>query len=625
MAVEHATTAFMILNGCRPCPADGQYGVNSANFGIEAAMPGTCTGGTPAAPLTPASTITISGATQANPISITATAHGLSVGAVITITGVVGMTQLNSNTYMVGTVPDANHITLTDMHSNAINSSSYSSYTSGGTGTVQAVGGVIPTKTLGLDDSYAFDEWGRQITYVVDPRATLKTSCVPLQNYPSNNGVGGITIESSTGGTILTNAMAAYISHGQDGHGAFPEAGSSVANRINSGSTDTDELTNASVNSSFTASFSNIKVMKAKTSTFDDIVYYADYQKNLCCVGGATTCNIQGPGFRINGNSTNGHLGGEGSSRQHHGARGQHPGLGDRITRWSRRRGLCYHRPDRRQLCQPAVGVSIGRHHHLSLWLLCVRLGGHRLYSRLPSGTSTATAMTTSLCATEAPQFDVFYGHSGSFSSSYNMATPTTCQWTNFTDSGGGGARIQNAAIADVNNDGYKDLIVGDYAANSGKGEVFIIFGRANTRPGSEYIPAGTNMSNLTSATTPKGSIINGASSSYPLSSGWTNLTAGDVNGDGINDVIIGAWQYSSGGHSGRIYIVAGQATWPNSISVGSLTGIPNSSPACSSGSTTCGTVINGVTTEQRPARRRPEGRCRVWRQHQLDIVGKSE
>src|ERR1700722_15741635 len=43
--VEEAMRAFMAFNGRRPCPADGQYGINTANFGIEAATAGTCTGG----------------------------------------------------------------------------------------------------------------------------------------------------------------------------------------------------------------------------------------------------------------------------------------------------------------------------------------------------------------------------------------------------------------------------------------------------------------------------------------------------------------------------------------------------------------------------------------------------
>ncbi len=67
--VEEAMRGFMALNGRRPCPADGQYGVNTANFGIEAANPGSCTGGAPAAPLSKTA-VTITGATQANPCNI---------------------------------------------------------------------------------------------------------------------------------------------------------------------------------------------------------------------------------------------------------------------------------------------------------------------------------------------------------------------------------------------------------------------------------------------------------------------------------------------------------------------------------------------------------------------------
>ena len=50
--VETRLTGFMIANQRLPCPADGQYQENTANFGVESANPGSCTGGTPAAPLT---------------------------------------------------------------------------------------------------------------------------------------------------------------------------------------------------------------------------------------------------------------------------------------------------------------------------------------------------------------------------------------------------------------------------------------------------------------------------------------------------------------------------------------------------------------------------------------------
>jgi hypothetical protein len=44
---------------------------------------------------------TITAATQANPGVITATAHGFSNGDIVTIAGIVGMTQLNGNNYIV--------------------------------------------------------------------------------------------------------------------------------------------------------------------------------------------------------------------------------------------------------------------------------------------------------------------------------------------------------------------------------------------------------------------------------------------------------------------------------------------------------------------------------------------
>ena len=73
-------------------------------------------------------------ATQANPVQLTATAaHGLSVGDVIAITGVVGMTQLNGNYYLVGTVPSSTTLTLKTLAGVAVDGTAYTAYSSGGT------------------------------------------------------------------------------------------------------------------------------------------------------------------------------------------------------------------------------------------------------------------------------------------------------------------------------------------------------------------------------------------------------------------------------------------------------------------------------------------------------------
>lgn len=76
----------------------------------------------------------MSAATQANPGVLTTTApHGLAVGDVIAITGVVGMTQLNGNYYLVGTVPTTTTLTLKSLAGVAVDTTSFTAYSSGGT------------------------------------------------------------------------------------------------------------------------------------------------------------------------------------------------------------------------------------------------------------------------------------------------------------------------------------------------------------------------------------------------------------------------------------------------------------------------------------------------------------
>jgi sugar lactone lactonase YvrE len=215
--VEEAMRSFMAANGRLPCPADGQFAFNTAHYGIEAATPGTCTGGTPAAPLGP------------------------------------------------------------------------------DVGTGNVVGGVIPTKTLGLPDDYAVDQFGHRFGYVVDKRATSNSICLATTTP-------GINIKSSTSGNLLAQVMHAFISYGKSGYGAYPANGSAAgpANRINSHSTDGDMQTNAGVDAHFpgastftysTTNWTNTLVQKsmvAPTATdtgFDDMVWYRNDTKKTCCLG----------------------------------------------------------------------------------------------------------------------------------------------------------------------------------------------------------------------------------------------------------------------------------------------------------------------------------------------------
>lgn len=116
------------------------------------------------------------------------------------------------------------------------------------------VAGVVPTRALQLPDDYMFDGWGRRITYAVDQLSTA--SLIGSANGVSVNG---------------TAAIFALISHGPNGHGAFPGyGGSTVAGRMNSGSTDANEDENASIVQAFDQDF----IQADRTGTFDDIVRF---------------------------------------------------------------------------------------------------------------------------------------------------------------------------------------------------------------------------------------------------------------------------------------------------------------------------------------------------------------
>tara|TARA_R110000787_G_scaffold91459_2_gene192792 strand:+ start:12443 stop:14893 length:2451 start_codon:yes stop_codon:yes gene_type:complete len=75
---------------------------------------------------------TISGATAANPVVVTATSHGYVNGEEVYISAVAGMTELNGKYYLVKNKA-TNTFELTNVDGTNINGSSFTSYSSGGT------------------------------------------------------------------------------------------------------------------------------------------------------------------------------------------------------------------------------------------------------------------------------------------------------------------------------------------------------------------------------------------------------------------------------------------------------------------------------------------------------------
>jgi FG-GAP repeat len=125
----------------------------------------------------------------------------------------------------------------------------------------------------------------------------------------------------------------------------------------------------------------------------------------------------------------------------------------------------------------------------------------------------------------------------------------TIPNWT--AESGEGGARLgwSVGTAGDVNGDGYDDVVVGapNYGQNA-EGVAIVFHGSAN---GLSSTPAWTAQADQRSA-----------------SFGFSVGTAGDINGDGYDDVIVGGQFYDNGqDDEGRAFVYHGSAIGLSTIS----------------------------------------------------------
>ena len=122
------------------------------------------------------------------------------------------------------------------------------------------------------------------------------------------------------------------------------------------------------------------------------------------------------------------------------------------------------------------------------------------------------------------------------------------------------------SSAGDVNGDGFADLIVGAPSAESagganGEGESYVVFGKASW--------AGTPSLDLATLDGTNGFRLIGIDAGDV--SGSSVSSAGDVNGDGFADLIVGApCAESAGGanNEGESYVVYGKASWAGTPSL---------------------------------------------------------
>jgi len=127
--------------------------------------------------------------------------------------------------------------------------------------------------------------------------------------------------------------------------------------------------------------------------------------------------------------------------------------------------------------------------------------------------------------------------------SSFGLAS--TAAWTAESDQTYAEFGISVASAGDVNGDGYSDVIVGAYGYNNGEqneGRVFV------------YQGSSLGLANTAAWT---------AESDQTLAYfGISVASAGDVNGDGYSDVIVGAYYYDNGQtNEGRAYVYQGSSS----------------------------------------------------------------
>jgi hypothetical protein len=130
-------------------------------------------------------------------------------------------------------------------------------------------------------------------------------------------------------------------------------------------------------------------------------------------------------------------------------------------------------------------------------------------------------------------------------------------------------AGLPTSTAGDVNGDNIDDIIIsafrGDPDGNNNAGEVYIVFGRDTAFPPTLELSELNGLNGFT---------ITGAEAGDLL--GFSISSAGDINNDGLDDIVIGAAFADRNGveNAGEAYVIFGGFEFPNTINVSDLNGV---------------------------------------------------
>jgi len=508
-AIETALIAYRQANNRLPCPADGTLATLNAGYGYEGGVAGACAG----------------------------------ANYIITPAGVTNYDSTN--------------------HPNG----------------AEVAEGVVPVRTLNLPDEFIYDAWGRKITYAA---TIVMTEVNAFVNYGNAENCGLLTVYAA-GHTISRTRAADYIifSHGPNGHGAYgPSGPSTTASVVNAGSDNLDEkvnchCSNSAANTGYVGTYVQADVSQDPADAndnFDDIVRfkerfqmhtYADEVKtggNLLCpttVRGSKEAGLNGSDFSAYSVAV-GDVNGDGIPDLLIGAKGVNSSTG-------------------------AVYVIFGTVAGFQAPPLLTALDGTNGF--VINGISTGEQVGFSVAAGDvngdgisdiiigAPgalsnrgSVYVVFGKTSGWLSTFNLVTLNGTNGFRINDVNTGEKAGYSVAAGDVNNDGKADIVIG--APSSGAGKVYVVYGNSNWSSYAAYSLDSTVGSGLMDTAGAKGFQALGVVSGDLAGS---SVAVGDINADGVGDIIIGAPGTTSGG---AVYVLYGrQGIWIPTLNLATLDG----------------------------------------------------